>query len=194
MGKTSESSVSKSNRKFEKKLLFYSKVKDSIASLNAQKSIAKVRTQHYYYCSWDRLFEPWIERTSVDAVVFCQKKSKQQRRQSKLKAYNLSSLLDSLPELKPKASRKPGHEDDFKLNCKSRHKLILKERERLSAVLGNHNFQADPLSAIHQYLQNTLPVVEEQPKKKVNKNKNGSQKKKDKKSKASTGLLQSMEM
>ncbi|KAJ1397343.1 Ribosome biogenesis protein SLX9 [Sesbania bispinosa] len=133
MGKTSSRSDSKSNPKFEKKLQFYSKVKDAVASLSAQKSITK-------------------------------KKSKQQRRQNKLKAYNLSSLLESLPELK--ASRKPGGEDDFKLNCKSRQKLILKEGQRLSAVLKHHFFQADPLSAIHQHLQHTQPVVEEQPKKK----------------------------
>ncbi|XP_061368910.1 uncharacterized protein LOC133311817 isoform X2 [Gastrolobium bilobum] len=154
MGKTSTRSDSKSNNKFEKKLQFYSKVKDAVASLSAQKSITK--------------------------------KNKQQRRQNKLKAYNLSSLLESLPEFKE--SRKPGREDDFKLNCKSRKKLILNEGERLSAILKDHHFQADPLSAIHQHLQNTQPVVKEQPKKKVNKN--GSKKKK---SEAST-RLQSMSM
>ncbi|XP_027364381.1 uncharacterized protein LOC113871485 [Abrus precatorius] len=117
---------------------------------------------------------------------FLNKKSKQQRRQNKLKAYNLSSLLESLPELK--ASRKPGRNDDFKLNCKSRQKLVMKEGDQLFAVLKDLNFQADPLSAIYQCLQNTQLIVEEQPKKKVNKN--GSKKKK---SKASTGQ-QSMEM
>ncbi|XP_027367207.1 uncharacterized protein LOC113873333 isoform X2 [Abrus precatorius] len=154
MGKTSTRSNSKPDRKFEKKLQFYTKVKDAVSSLSAQKSIGK---------------------------------SKQQRRQNKLKTYNLSSLLESLPELK--TSPKPGREDDFKLNCKSRQKLVLKEGNRLSAVLKDPNFRADPLSAIYQYLQNTQPIVEEQPKKKVNKN--GSKKKK--KSKASTGQ-QSMEM
>ncbi|CAJ1977403.1 unnamed protein product [Sphenostylis stenocarpa] len=150
MGK--KKSDSKSDRSFEKKLQFYSKVKDAVTSLNAQKSISK-------------------------------KKSKQQRRrQKKLKAYNLSSLLESLPEVK--ASKKPGRENDSKLNCKSRQTLVLKERDRVSAVLKDPSFQADPLSAIQQYLQKTQPVVEEQPKKKVNKN--GSKKKK--KSKASTGL------
>lgn len=64
-------------------------------------------------CSW----------FSEDDVVFCQKNNKHQRRQKKLKAYNLSSLLESLPELK--AQRKPCCEDDFKPNnCKSRHKLL----------------------------------------------------------------------
>ncbi|XP_020210035.1 ribosome biogenesis protein SLX9 [Cajanus cajan] len=155
MGKTR--SDSKSDSKFEKKVQFYSKVKDAVTSLSAQKSITK-------------------------------KKSKQQRRQNKkLKAYNLSSLLESLPEVN--ASQKPANEDKFKLNCKSRQKLVLKESDRFSAVLKDPNFQADPFSAIHQYLQNKQPVVEEQPKKKVKKN--GSKKKK--KSKALIGS-QSMEM
>ncbi|KAL5136741.1 hypothetical protein HKD37_10G027241 [Glycine soja] len=120
------------------------------------------------------------------------KKTKQQRWQKKLKAYNLSSLLESLPEVK--ASKKPGYENDSKLKCKSRQMLPLSlfirlsERDRISAVLDDPTFQADPLSATHEYVQNKQPVVEEQPKKKVNKN--GSKKKK---SKASTGL-QSMEI
>ncbi|XP_014512995.1 uncharacterized protein LOC106771517 [Vigna radiata var. radiata] len=154
MGK--KKSDSKSDHSYEKKLQFYSKVKDAVASLSVQKSISK-------------------------------KKSKQQRRQNKLKAYNLSSLLESLPEVR--ASKKPGRQNDSKLNCKSRQTLVLRERDRVSAVLKDPCFQADPLSAIQHYLQKTQPVVEEQPKKKVNKN--GSKKKK--KSKASTGL-QSMEI
>ncbi|KAG4907603.1 hypothetical protein AAZX31_20G115400 [Glycine max] len=149
---------SKFDRKFEKKVQFYSKVKDAVTSLSTQKSITKKK-----------------------------KKSKQQRRQNKLKAYNLSSLLESLPEVK--SSKKPVCENDGKLKCKSRQILVLTERDRISAVLNDPNFRADPLSAIHQYIQSKQLVVEEQPKKKVNKN--GSKKKK--KSKASTGL-QSMEM
>lgn len=66
----------------------------------------------------------------------------------------------------------------------------MKERDQFSAFLKDPDFQADPLSAIHQHLVKKQPVVKEQPKKKVNKN--GSKKKK-KKSKASTAL-QSMEM
>ncbi|KAL2324216.1 hypothetical protein Fmac_023274 [Flemingia macrophylla] len=154
MGKTRSDSKSD---KFEKKVQFYSKVKDAVASWSAQKSITK-------------------------------KKSKQQRRQNKkLKAYNLCSLLEFLPEVK--ASDKPVNEVNVKLNCKSRQKLVLKESARISDVLKDPNFQADPFSTIHRHLQNKQPVVEEQPKKKVKKN--GSKKKK--KSKALTGL-QSMEM
>jgi len=67
--------------------------------------------------------------------------------------------------------------------------IRLRERDRFSAVFKDPNFQADPLSSIQHYLQKTQPVVEEQPKKKANKN--GSRKKN--KSKALTGL-QSMEI
>ncbi|KAL9317246.1 hypothetical protein ACSQ67_013763 [Phaseolus vulgaris] len=151
MGK--KKSDSKSDHSFEKKLQFYSKVKEAVTSLSAQKSISK-------------------------------KKSKQQRRQNKLKAYNLSSLLESLPEVKASKKKQPSGENDSKLNCKSRQTLVLKERDRFSAVIKELSVQADPLFAIQQYLQKTQPVVEELPKKKVNKN--GSKKKK--KSKASTGL------
>ncbi|MBA0682964.1 hypothetical protein Goari_024648, partial [Gossypium aridum] len=103
-------------------------------------------------------------------------KKKLRSRQKKLKAYDLSALSEFLPELKaPRAN-------DFKLNCKSRQQLILKEGKQLSAVLEHPAFQADPLAAIHQHLQNTQPVLDEKPKKK--KNQNGGRKKKSKKSKA----------
>lgn len=55
-------------------------------------------------------------------TIFFQKKSKQQRRQKKLKAYNLSSLLETLPELK--APGKPCGDENFKLTSKSRKKLV----------------------------------------------------------------------
>ncbi|KAJ1401992.1 P-loop containing nucleoside triphosphate hydrolase [Sesbania bispinosa] len=98
--------------------------------------------------SFSKLVSEFLRRSSQkvkDAVAslsaqksITKKKSKQQRRQNKLKAYNLSSLLESLPDLK--ASQKLGCDDDFKLNCKSRQKLILKEGQRLSAVLKDHFF------------------------------------------------------
>ncbi|KAB2042784.1 hypothetical protein ES319_D02G240900v1 [Gossypium barbadense] len=133
---------SKADKKFDKKVQFYAKVRDTVASLTAKKDITK----------------------------------KFQSRQKKLKAYDLSALSEFLPELKaPRAN-------DFKLNCKSRQQLILKEGKQLSAVLEHPAFQADPLAAIHQHLQNTQPVLDEKPKKK--KNQNGGRKKKSKKSKA----------
>ncbi|CAL0320761.1 unnamed protein product [Lupinus luteus] len=159
MGKSNSTrSELKSDRKFDKKVQFYSKVKDSVSSLSAQKSITK--------------------------------KSRQQRRQTKkLKAYNLSNLLDSLPEFE--ASQKPAPQDSFKVTCKSRKKILLEEEERLSKVRNHPDFQSDPVSAIREHLLRTQPVAEEQPKiKKANKN--GSKKKKNK-SKASAGV-QSMDM
>ncbi|KAG4160025.1 hypothetical protein ERO13_D02G207600v2 [Gossypium hirsutum] len=142
MGKPSSrpDSSSKADKKFDKKVQFYAKVRDTVASLTAKKDITK--------------------------------KKKFRSRQKKLKAYDLSALSEFLPELKaPRAN-------DFKLNCKSR----LKEGKQLSAVLEHPAFQADPLAAIHQHLQNTQPVLDEKPKKK--KNQNGGRKKKSKKSKA----------
>ncbi|KAG4160024.1 hypothetical protein ERO13_D02G207600v2 [Gossypium hirsutum] len=145
MGKPSSrpDSSSKADKKFDKKVQFYAKVRDTVASLTAKKDITK---------------------------------KKFRSRQKKLKAYDLSALSEFLPELKaPRAN-------DFKLNCKSRQQLILKEGKQLSAVLEHPAFQADPLAAIHQHLQNTQPVLDEKPKKK--KNQNGGRKKKSKKSKA----------
>ncbi|TYH26147.1 uncharacterized protein LOC108474611 isoform X1 [Gossypium arboreum] len=146
MGKPSSrpDSSSKADKKFDKKVQFYAKVRDTVASLTAKKDITK--------------------------------KKKLRSRQKKLKAYDLSALSEFLPELKaPRAN-------DFKLNCKSRQQLILKEGNQLSAVLEHPAFQADPLAAIHQHLQNTQPALDEKPKKK--KNQNGGRKKKSKKSKA----------
>ncbi|GMI74576.1 salt hypersensitive 1 [Hibiscus trionum] len=159
MGKPSSrpDSTSKSDKKFDKKLQFYAKVRDTVASLTAKKDITK--------------------------------KKKLRSRQKKLKAYDFSALSEFLPELK--ASEQPTHANDFKLNCKSRQQLILKEGKQLTAVLEHPAFQADPLAAIHQHLQNTQPVLDEKPKKKANKN--GGKKKKNKKSKASSGS-QSMDI
>ncbi|GMJ12838.1 hypothetical protein HRI_004953000 [Hibiscus trionum] len=145
-------SSSKSDKKFDKKLQFYAKVRDTVASLTTKKDI---------------------------------RKKKLQSRQKKLKAYDLSALSEFLPELK--ASNQPTPANDFKLSCKSR----LKEGKQLNAVLEHPAFQADPLAAIHQHLQNTQPVADEKPKKKANKN--GGKKKKNKKSKASSGS-QSMDI
>ncbi|KAJ4716249.1 Ribosome biogenesis protein [Melia azedarach] len=153
MGKSSKSSKSKpsaepesstkADRKFEKKLQFYAKVRDTVASLTAKKAI---------------------------------KKKKLRSRQKKLKAYDLSSLSEFLPELK--APRQPNPTAEFKVNCKSRKKLILKEWKQLSTVLNHPAFQAEPLAAIRQHIESTQPVSDEKQKKKINKN--GSKKKKGK--------------
>ncbi|KAL1296052.1 hypothetical protein HN51_056823 [Arachis hypogaea] len=81
MGKTREKAESKSNRKLDKKVQFYSKVKDAVASLSAQKSITKKNSKQ------------------------------QRRQKKKLKAYDLSALTEFLPDPEPKTPRKPDLQD-----------------------------------------------------------------------------------
>lgn len=154
----------KADRKFEKKLEFYAKVRDTVSTLSTQKAIVK--------------------------------KKKLRSRQKKLKAYNLSSLTEFLPELKGEQIPTPA--SDFKLNCKSMRNLILKEGKQLNTVLNHPAFQSDPLAAIHQHLERTQPVIEEKkPEKRKNKcgskKKKGGSKKKGMKSEGSSGP-QSMDM
>ncbi|GLU09175.1 hypothetical protein SLE2022_260480 [Rubroshorea leprosula] len=157
MGKSSSRVESKADRKFEKKVEFYAKVRDSVvASLTAKKAITK--------------------------------KKKLRPRQKKLKAYDLSSLSEFLPDAEWKGAKRP--EADLKLNCKSRQKLILKEAEHLNAVIKDPAFQADPLAAIYQHLERTQPVSDVKEKKKAKKN--GSKRRKGK-SKVSSGS-QSMDI
>ncbi|KAK9109302.1 hypothetical protein Sjap_017362 [Stephania japonica] len=142
--------LSKSERKFEKKLHFYSKVRGStVASLSAKKAITK--------------------------------KKKLRSRQKKLKAYDLSSLNELLPDLKESQQEAVL---DVKLNCKSRQKLIEKEGNRLKAVLSNPAFQSDPFAALHQHLQNTQPTLSDE---KPVKSSTNRKKNKRKKSKALPG-------
>ncbi|PRQ19909.1 hypothetical protein RchiOBHm_Chr7g0222441 [Rosa chinensis] len=133
----------KADRKFEKKLDFYAKVRDTVSTLSTQKTIVK--------------------------------KKKLRSRQKKLKAYDLSALTEFLPELK--GEQKPTPPSDFKRNCKSMRKLILKEGKQLTTVLNHPAFQSDALAAIHQHLERTQPVREEE-KPEKRKNKCGSKKRK----------------
>ncbi|MED6109619.1 hypothetical protein PIB30_035403 [Stylosanthes scabra] len=119
-----------------------------------------------------------------------QKNSIQHRRQKKLKAYDLSALSELLSDPELKTPRKP-EPQPVKVSPTSRQKILLREVQQFAAVLNNPLFQSDPKSAIHQHLRNTLPIVEEQPKKKVNTN--GSKKKNKKKSKASSSGVISMD-
>ncbi|KAL8156177.1 uncharacterized protein LOC141667536 [Apium graveolens] len=117
------------------------------------------------------------------------KKKKLRSRQRKLKAYDLSALSEFLPD--EKKEKKQPIAADFKLTCKSRQTLVLKEGKQLNNVLNHPAFQADPLGAIHQHLQNTQPLTEV---KQIKKPKKGGKKKaKGKKSKASSAP-QSMEL
>ncbi|CAK9143647.1 unnamed protein product [Ilex paraguariensis] len=137
MGKTSTRSEesTRADSKFEKKLQFYAKVRDTVTSLSAQKAITK--------------------------------KKKLRSRRKKLKAYDLSSLSEFLPELK--APRRPTPAE-FKLNSKSRQTLVLKEGNQLRTVLNHPAFRANPLAAIHQHLQSTQPDSNEKTKRKDSKN------------------------
>ncbi|XP_061956685.1 uncharacterized protein LOC133678405 [Populus nigra] len=85
----------------------------------------------------------------LNAQELITKKNKLLSRQKKLKACDLSSLTEFLPALKPPRQSKPVAE--FKLNSKTRQKLILKEGKRLSMVLNHQAFQADALGSIHQH-------------------------------------------
>ncbi|KAK9690920.1 hypothetical protein RND81_09G163300 [Saponaria officinalis] len=150
--------LEKSERKFEKKLQFYSKVRENVASLRATKTIGK-------------------------------KNKNARKRQKNLKAYDLSTLAEILPEATaqrkgPAPLPKPGKK------CKSRQTLVLQEANRLKTVFSNPVFQADPLAAIHQHLQTTQPAPERQPRKKSN---DDTKKKRKKKSKTSS-TPRSMEM
>uniref|UniRef100_A0A0E0ML14 Ribosome biogenesis protein slx9-like n=1 Tax=Oryza punctata TaxID=4537 RepID=A0A0E0ML14_ORYPU len=108
----------KSKQKLEKKLKFYTKVKDRVTSLNATKTISK--------------------------------KSKQRSRKKKLKAYDLSTLSEFLPETDATKQH-----TEAKLNCKSKQALVQREAAQLNAVLTNPQFQLDPFAAIHQHLLST---------------------------------------
>ncbi|KAL3730436.1 hypothetical protein ACJRO7_027453 [Eucalyptus globulus] len=150
MGKPGSRSdlASKADRKFEKKVQFYAKVRDNVVSLSAKSAIGK--------------------------------KKKLRSRQKKLKAYDLSALSEFLPEAETKQQRPP---TEFKLSCRSRGKLILKEGKQLSTVLSHPAFHSNPLAAIQQHLESTQPVMDEKPKKK---SKTGGKKRKSKKVKAAS--------
>ncbi|GMH02853.1 hypothetical protein Nepgr_004692 [Nepenthes gracilis] len=139
----------KTDCKFEKKLQFYAKVRETVASLNVKKAIGK------------------------DKIV--------RRRQKKLKAYDLSTLSEFLPELKDPRPHPPPP-SKFELSCKSRQKLVLKEGKQLMAVLNHPVFQSDPLGAIHQHLQCTQLAIDKKP---LKSRIRGGKKKKQKKLKSS---------
>ncbi|CAN0878892.1 hypothetical protein LINGRAHAP2_LOCUS12707, partial [Linum grandiflorum] len=116
-------------------------------------------------------------------------KKKLRSRQKKLKAYNLTTLAEFLPDVNaPK--QKAVTTNEFKLNCKSRTKILEKEAKQMNTVLNHPAFLSDPLGSIHQHLQSTQPPAEEKPRKKKE-NKNGSKKSKSKKSRASSSSMES---
>ncbi|XP_047327710.1 putative ribosome biogenesis protein slx9-like [Impatiens glandulifera] len=165
MGKTRsrpEESSTRAEKKFDKKLQFYTNVRDTVASLSvrkdsgAQKSISK----------------------------------KTKRRKNKLKAYDLSTLIECLPELKtstPKLQAAPKL-----LNCRARQQLVLKETVRLNSILNDPSYQANPLASIHEHLLSTQPA-EEKPERKKGSSNDKKKNKKKKRSKAISSKPQLME-
>ncbi|KAK6143579.1 hypothetical protein DH2020_023927 [Rehmannia glutinosa] len=139
----------------------------------------------------DRKFEKKMQFYELVRGAVARKaitKEKQQRkrsRQKRLKAYDLSSLSEYLPELK---SPLESGRAEFKLNSKSRNKLVLKEGNQLKTVINHPVFQSDPLGAIYQHLQNTQPAIDEKPKRKDSKTR------KDKTKKKKSKAVQSMEI
>lgn len=59
--------------------------------------------------------------------------------------------------------------------------IRLKEAEQLGRVLNHPDFKVDPIAAIYEHLKSTQPVMDEQ---RTKENKNGSENRKHKKSKA----------
>ncbi|EAZ20110.1 hypothetical protein OsJ_35705 [Oryza sativa Japonica Group] len=140
----------KSKQKLEKKLSFYTKVKDAVTSLNATKTICKlVFTVIVLLHEWrGRITQPMLRYFKDKFQI----KSKQRSRQKKLKAYDLSMLSEFLPE-----TDASNLHTEAKLNCKSKQALVQREAAQLNAVLTNPQFQLDPFAAIHQHLLSTQP-------------------------------------
>ncbi|KAL0348337.1 UNVERIFIED_CONTAM: hypothetical protein Sangu_1061500 [Sesamum angustifolium] len=139
----------------------------------------------------DRKFEKKLKFYELVRGAVAKKaitKEKQQRkrsRQKKLKAYDLSSLSEYLPELKSSQNSGPAK---FKLNSKTRNSLVLKESNQLKTVINHPVFHSDPLGAIYQHLQNTQPATDDKPKRKDSKTRKKTKKKK------SNASQQSMEI
>lgn len=93
---------------------------------------------------------------SLNAKKEIQKKKRLQRRQKKLKAYDLSSLSEFLPDVH--ASAQVTDTSESKLTSKKLQKLVEKESKQFKAVITHPAFQADPLSAIHLHLLKTQPL------------------------------------
>ncbi|PIN17598.1 hypothetical protein CDL12_09733 [Handroanthus impetiginosus] len=130
-------------------------------------------------------FYEMVRGAVAKKVISKEKQQKKRSRQKKLKAYDLSSLSEYLPELKASSEAGPA---EFKINSKRRNSIVLKESSQLKTVINHPVFQSDPLSAIYQHLQNTQPLTDEKPKRKDGK----TRKNKTKKKKSNTS--QSMEM
>ncbi|GER44841.1 photosystem II reaction center protein J, partial [Striga asiatica] len=130
-------------------------------------------------------FYDLVRSAVAKKAISKEKQQKKRSRQKRLKAYDLSSLSEYLPEVNSPSELKPA---ELKINSKTRNKLVLKEGNQLKTVINHPIFQSDPLGAIYQHLQNTQPAVDTKPKIKDDKTR-----KKKLKQKSSKGL-QSMEI
>lgn len=124
-----------------------------------------------------------VRSSVVHKAIAKEKQQKKRRRQKKIKAYDMSSLSEYLPELK--ALRKP-RPTEFKLNSKRRNSLVLKEGDQFKTVINHPYFQSDPLGSIFQHLLNTQPAMGEKPKRRDSKT--GKKKAKVKKLKTSQSM------
>ncbi|XP_051121170.1 uncharacterized protein LOC127244734 [Andrographis paniculata] len=115
----------------------------------------KTRSEHKFEKKLQ--FYESVRSSVATKAISKETQKRKRRRQKKLKAYDLSSLSEYLPDVKaPKESK----DAEFKLNCKSRNILVLKESNQFKTVVTHPVFQSDPLAAIHQHLQNTQPFVD----------------------------------
>ncbi|CAM8922677.1 unnamed protein product [Rhodiola kirilowii] len=132
-------------------------------------------------------FYAMVKGTGLAAKKVITKKKKLRSRQKKLKAYDLSSLAEFLPDVSTSKKTPP---TDLKLNSKRRNQLVKKENDHLKAFLNNPAFQSDPLGFIHQHLASTQPAVAE----KTEKPSKDKKKSKAKKSKKSNPAREAMEI
>ncbi|XP_073157468.1 uncharacterized protein [Henckelia pumila] len=124
-----------------------------------------------------------VRSSVVHRAITKEKQQKKRSRQKKMKAYDMSSLSEYLPELKAPRESRP---TEFKLSSKTRNSLVLKESNQLKTVINHPYFQSDPLGSILQHLQNTQPAMDEKPKRR--KSKTGKKKAKVSKLKASQSM------
>ncbi|XP_073043816.1 uncharacterized protein [Primulina eburnea] len=107
-----------------------------------------------------------VRSSVVHKAITKGKQQKRRSRQKKIKAYDMSSLSEYLPELKAPRESRP---TEFKLNSKRRNSLVLKESNQLKTVINHPYFQSDPLGTIFQHLLNTQPATDEKPKRRDSK-------------------------
>ncbi|KAI5071198.1 hypothetical protein GOP47_0013449 [Adiantum capillus-veneris] len=112
--------------------------------------------------------------------------SKKKHRRKKSALNNLSGLAEVLPSFEECIPKQPHL---LRRNqAKARQQLVVSEAEQLSKVLGHPQFKANPFTAIHEHLVNTLgPVLEDKAKPLMKK---GKEKKSKQKRKAMNNAME----